>query len=126
VIGHLKGRSVAGRKNRRPIRGCGVDRPHGMDHPSGVQAAGCRRDRLTSWQTVGVYTVTKGSALGQDLRSTTAVDGAIDAAAAKQGGVGRVDDGVDHLVGNVTFDEGDLRHAANVVGSVCRCRGSQR
>lgn len=76
-----------------------------MDHPSGVEAAGCRCDRLPSRQTVGVYAVTKGSALGQDLRSATAVDGAIDAAPAKQGGVGRIDDGVDLLVGNVTFDE---------------------
>ena len=95
------GLSVAGRPAARtcpwswprPVRRCGS--------PSGRQAAGGRGHRLPAGSSRRGTCRLAGPALGQDLRAAAAVDGAIHTAAAQRRGVGRVDDGVDLLLGDV-------------------------
>ena len=49
----------------------------------------------------------ENSARGQQFRPGGAVDGAVHAAAAEQRGVGRVDDGIDVLTGEIALDQLD-------------------
>jgi len=82
------------------------DRPHGVDHVAGREIAAAGNDGRAGGAAVGIFLV----GLGHDRRTATAVDGPVDAAPAGQAAVGRVDDRIDLLEGDVAL--GQLQHPA--------------
>ena len=74
-----------------------VHRSHGVDHPTRRQLTGQRRDRLTRRQSVRQRRRAQLAAGFQHGRPTSPMDGSVDAPAAEQGGVGRVDHSIDGL-----------------------------
>jgi hypothetical protein len=73
-----------------------------VDHPAGRQPAAGRGLRVAG------LAAAEPAALREDLRAAGTVDRAVYATAAEQRLVGRVDDGVDLLRGQVADDEGEL------------------
>ncbi|KAA6414093.1 MAG: hypothetical protein FRX48_02455 [Lasallia pustulata] len=77
------------------------NRPHGMDHLVARQI-----ERVGDFGVPGAAAM-QGAAGGEQARAGGRVDGAVGAAAAEEGGVGRVDDGGDAEGGDGGADEGD-------------------
>ena len=81
------------------------DRADGVDDMAGLEAIAARDLGLAG------LAAAERAAFGEQLRPGGAMDGAVDAAAAEQGGVGRVDDGVDVERGDVGLEDLDaVRH----------------
>ena len=94
--GKLQGAAVAGGQQLRLAGGSAVPhRAHRVDHIAAGQAVAPGELRLTGPAAV------ECAALGQQLRPCGAVNGAVHAAAAQQGFVGGVDDGVHLHAGDV-------------------------
>ena len=72
-----------------------------MDHVRGVQIACARAHGLAGGAAADL------AALPHDRRAAGTVDGSVNAAAADQSAVGRVDDGVDFLFRDIPLDECD-------------------
>jgi hypothetical protein len=98
---------VTGRQDRRPVLGGGVDRAHGVDHPSGRELARGGRHRLAGRQAARVAARPHLAARRQDRRAAATVDRPVHSAAAEQGRVRRVDDGIGPLRGDVADLQGD-------------------
>jgi hypothetical protein len=74
-----------------------------MDHEAGRKPIASGQSRFSGG------TAADGAALGQQFGAGRPVDGPVHAAAAQQGGVGRIDDGIDFQSGNIAlpnFDPG--------------------
>ena len=98
--------AVLGRRPHRPDR---------VDHPARGKQPGRRGDRLPGRQPLAQVPGPQRAARREDLRAAAPVDGAVDPAAAEQGGVRGVDDGVHDALGDVAGLQGDpWRHAASV------------
>ena len=81
------------------------DRAYGMDHMP-------RRQKVTlrDFDVAGLAAA-EGAALGKKLRPGGTMDRAVDAAPAKQGRIGGVDDGVNAQAGDVGNDDFEPRRA---------------
>src|SRR3546814_18049552 len=77
---------AGGEFNRLPARAAAPDRPDGVDDEAGGKGVATGQPRLADGAT------TQGPAFLQQAGTGRAVDGAIDAAAAQQRGIGGIDD----------------------------------
>ena len=77
------------------------DGTHGMDHVTGLEIPGRRDHGRTGGAAIGIL----GFGLGHDRRPAAAMDRAVHAAPAGQMAVGRVDDRVGLVQGNVALME---------------------
>lgn len=80
-----------------------IDWADGVDDEFGGKASGAGDDGFARSQAADFGD--DGFALGEDGRAAGAVDGAVDAAATEEPGVGGIDDGVGRLLGDVSGAE---------------------
>jgi hypothetical protein len=119
-VGNLQRFAVARREHRRLIDRPVVNRSHCVNHPLRWQPPGRRRDGLPRRQPLRKAVAAKRAALLQNLWPTAAMDGAVDAAAAEQRRIRRVDDGIDSLLGDVAPKQCDSRHSlGSTIGIEC-------
>ena len=83
------------------LRVATVDGADCVNHESRGQIPAGGDHGLACWQSLSVIVLANLLTLFEDLLSTCVVNGAIDAAASEQGGVGRVDDCIDVLASDV-------------------------
>src|SRR5919106_5475628 len=87
-----------------------IDGAHGVDHPFRWEAAGGRGYRLPCRKPVRIPFGPDPLALLEDLRSASPMNGSVHSAPTHQRRVGRVDDGIGELLGDVALDQRDARH----------------
>ena len=76
-----------------------ADWADGVDDMFGRQLSRAGDHRRAGWTALRIA----AARFGHDLRAAAAMDGPIDPAAAGQMTVGRIDDGIDRLIGDVPF-----------------------
>jgi hypothetical protein len=77
---------------------------NGVDHPASREVPGAGRDCFADRKATRVCVPPHRSASLEQSRTGRAVDGTVDATPTQQGGIGRVDNRVDLLLGDVTAD----------------------
>jgi hypothetical protein len=87
-----------------------------MNDPARLEPSSSRSGGLSSRQAVRILVLPELLALSQNLGSTSSMDGSIDPSTAQQRMVGRIDDRVDVLLGDIALHEGDL-HSDNTIAS---------
>ena len=105
-VAELDGAGVTTRKRVVfTLAAAAPDRTDSMDHTP------CRQPIAPGDFGVAGFAATQRAAFCQQLRSRRAVDRAVDATAAKQRGVGGVDNGIDMQAGDVGDDDLEPRRA---------------